>query len=186
MTTSNPLPLPLPIRLAQTLGITTSLVLAGTSLSTSTTTIPRLLESPPLLLLQQWRHMYTAGRATAPPVAAVAALSYFFLAHRAHTGGDGYAGGYVAAGLLSVGIVPYTLAVMMRTNRRLLGRAEGLLGLGLGLARVEEVGGEVEVEVEEKGEESAHQLVDRWGVLNLGRAAMLLASGLLGVWGVVG
>ncbi|EKD15970.1 uncharacterized protein L3040_003405 [Drepanopeziza brunnea f. sp. 'multigermtubi'] len=168
-TTSNPLPLP--IRLAQTLGITTSLVLAGTSLSTSTTTIPRLLESPPALLLQQWRHMYAAGRATAPPVAAVAALSYFFLAYRARSGAGAGAGAgmYVAAGLLSVGIVPYTFAVMMRTNRRLLGRAA-----------------ELGVEVEGEGEESAHQLVDRWGVLNLGRAAMLLASGLLGVWGVVG
>jgi len=32
------------------------------------------------------------------------------------------------------------------------------------------------------GEETAHKLVDWWGVLNLGRAAMLVASGVVGVW----
>merc|ERR1712000_541897 len=60
---------PLPIRLAQTLGITSSLILSGMTLSTSLTTVPRLLESPPTLLLQQWGHMYDRGRKTGPPIA---------------------------------------------------------------------------------------------------------------------
>ncbi len=35
------------------------------------------------------------------------------------------------------------------------------------------------------GEETAHKLVDWWGVLNLGRGALLLVSGLVGVWTVI-
>lgn len=30
--------------------------------------------------------------------------------------------------------------------------------------------------------QTAHQLVDRWGMLNLPRAVMLLVGGVLGLW----
>ncbi|KAK2626769.1 hypothetical protein QTJ16_003944 [Diplocarpon rosae] len=172
---------PLPIRLAQTVGITSSLVLAGMTLSTSITTVPRLLESPPSLLLQQWGHMYNAGKRTGPPISILASLSYFFLAYRAHTSPWLFAGRkaglFVAAGVLSVGIVPYTFAVLMQTNRDLLRRVEVLGRVDLSRDEMREM---------QDGEKNAHQLVDKWALLNLGRAAMLLASGLLGVWGVVG
>lgn len=84
---------------------------------------------------------------------------------------------YVVAGVLGVGIVPYTFAVLMPTNKRLLGMVE--------------VQGKVELSasdlvVKEEGERSAHQLVDWWGVLNLGRGLILVGSGVLGVWSSLG
>lgn len=179
---------PLPIRLAQVLGITSSLFLAGMTTSLSVSTVPRLLESPASLLLRQWGHLYDGGKKTGPPVSLVAGLAYFFLAYRAHVSPWRHGGAnpalFAAAAALSLGIVPYTLAVLARTNRALLAKVAAL-------RRWDVAGQEGEGEGEGRGlrsqeDESAHQLVDRWALLNLGRAGMLLASGLLGVWGVVG
>jgi hypothetical protein len=80
--------------------------------------------------------------------------------------------GYLVSGLLSVGIVPYTLVVVMPTNNKLFKKADETKTLGKG-DEVVEVG---------LGEETAHKLVDWWGVLNLGRGVMLAASGVLGTW----
>ena len=78
----------------------------------------------------------------------------------------------MAAGVLSVGIVPYTVALMAGTNRKLLRKRDETKALGVG-DKVTEVG---------LGDETAHKLVDWWGVLNLGRGLMLAASGVLGTW----
>ena len=80
--------------------------------------------------------------------------------------------GYLVAGLLAVGIVPYTVVFMQSTNRKLIERNEEMGALGAE-DTVVEVG---------LGNESAHALVDWWGVLNLGRGAMLSVAGILGVW----
>jgi len=48
----------IPIRIAQTLGITSSLMLGGLSLGFSTFTVPRLMESPTPLMLRQFQKMY--------------------------------------------------------------------------------------------------------------------------------
>ncbi len=84
---------------------------------------------------------------------------------------------YAAAGVLSVGIVPYTFAVLMPTNKKLLEMVEvqGIVELSTR-----------DMKIKEEGERSAHQLVDWWGVLNLGRGLMLAGSGLLGVWSSLG
>lgn len=84
---------------------------------------------------------------------------------------------YALAGLMSVGIVPYTLAVMVPTNKRLLRKVE--------VNQMVELGKE-DVEEQRDSERSAHQLVDWWGVLNLGRGTMLAGSGVLGVWASLG
>ena len=62
----------------------------------------------------------------------------------------------------------------MPTNKQLLRKVEVL-------GKVE-LSGEDEVEMRE-AERSAHQLVDWWGVLNLGRGVLLVGSGVVGeVW----
>jgi len=80
--------------------------------------------------------------------------------------------GYLIAGLLTVGIVPYTALVMRGTNNKLIERTNEVGALG-SQDTVVEVG---------LGNESAHALVDWWGVLNLGRGAMLSIAGIVGVW----
>jgi hypothetical protein len=169
---------PLPIRLAQTLGITTSLIFAGVNASLSIFLIPRILESPTPLLLKQWSRMYEAGKAVGRPAGAIAALSFFYLSYHHHTTSvssfvdNSQAWGYLTAGLLSIGIVPYTILVIMPTNNKLLKKADETRAL-------EKEDHVVKVGL---GEETAHQLADWWGVLNLGRGVMLTASGVLGLW----
>ena len=169
---------PLPIRLAQTLGISTSLIFAGANTALSIFLIPRILESPTPLLLKQWKNMYDAGKAAGRPAGALAALAFFYLSYKSHTTSvsafvdNRKAWGYLTAGLLSIGIVPYTLVVIMPTNNKLFKKVDETRTLGKG-DEVVEVG---------LGEETAHILVDWWGVLNLGRGVMLAASGVLGTW----
>lgn len=81
-----------------------------------------------------------------------------------------------------IGIVPWTGALMLPTNKKLLSKVEES-------SLLQKAGGkEGEAEVTEIGlkrEETVHYLVDHWALLNLGRGGMLLAGGLLGVWSVL-
>merc|ERR1711977_167560 len=75
---------PLPIRLAQTLGITSSLILSGMTLSTSLTTVPRLLESPPTLLLQHDILLPRLQSTRLPPLLLPPLLFLHLLDHPVH------------------------------------------------------------------------------------------------------
>ncbi|KAH6853486.1 hypothetical protein B0I37DRAFT_440627 [Chaetomium sp. MPI-CAGE-AT-0009] len=148
-----------------------STLTAGVNLSLSTFLVPRLLESPTPTMLQQWRRTYARGVATIPFAAAAAAAGYLWLG-LSRAGGMGLCRSrlYLVAAGLTVGVAPYTVVVMGGTNARLMGLEE----------RVGEVRGlsEGEVAVEER---SAKGLVDWWGVLNLGRAGMLVAGAVCGL-----
>lgn len=163
----------LKIRIAQTLGITSSAILAGYVASASFAVVPRLLESPTPLLLRQWNNAYLAGKKYAPPFAALSSACYFYLASKAP---QSKYYGYIVAGTLTVGIIPYTLAVMVDTNKKLLAKVEETKTLGI-KDEVVEVG---------LGNETAHKLVDSWGMLNLGRAVLLAVSSGVGVWTATG
>jgi hypothetical protein len=164
---------PLAIRLAQTIGITTSSILSGYVTAASVTLVPRVLESPTPLLLKQWGNAYAVGTKNAPPFAALSAACYFYLAYSLPSPAAKFKlYGYIAAGALTVGIVPYTLLVMMDTNKKLLAKVEETKTLGV-KDEVVEVG---------LGNETAHKLVDNWGVLNLGRAVLLITGSLVGTW----
>lgn len=69
--------------------------------------------------------------------------------------------------------MPYTFIVIRPTNTKLLRKADETRSLG----KMEEV-----MEVGVGKDENAHALVDWWGVLNLGRGALVVASGILGIW----
>ncbi|TAQ90585.1 hypothetical protein B7494_g1119 [Chlorociboria aeruginascens] len=167
---------PLPIRLAQATGITASAFAAGVSFTLSFLSIPMMLQAPTPLLLQQWAAMYNRGKKTVPPIGVVAALAYFYLASKLPPSSDKtkfYA--YIAAGILGAGLGPFTLLVIKPTNDALFKRLEETSGLSQ-KDKVVEIGG---------ARKSAHQLVDYWGVLNLGRTFMLAVATGLGVWSVV-
>ncbi|KAK3341246.1 hypothetical protein B0T25DRAFT_335606 [Lasiosphaeria hispida] len=180
---------PTGIRLAQSAGIFLSASLSGASVAISAFVIPRLLESPVPLMLRQWFNSFKAGRAFMPGFAVLAAANYFYLAAaipRKFGGGAGLTGrayAYLAAGVLSVGIIPYTYAVMMPTNKRLVARVEGVESVEADIGLVAEEGEAARVAEESawvKGEGSKY-LVDRWATLNLGRAIMVAASAVLGI-----
>ena len=169
---------PLPIRLAQTLGITSSLLFGGVCAGLSFFTIPRLLESPTPLMLRQWRKMFIAGKHAAIPGALLSSVSYFYLAYNALSSSNPFAGNgagysYLASGVLSVGIIPFTFAVLMPTNNKLEAKEEETRML----EKTDEV-----VEIGLAAGETAKVLVDRWGVLNLGRVGMLVTASVVGIW----
>jgi hypothetical protein len=75
--------------------------------------------------------------------------------------------------VLIVGIIPFTFAVLMPTNNKLEAKEEE----SRTLEKTDEV-----VEIGLAGGETAKVLVDRWGVLNLGRVGMLIAASVVGIW----
>jgi hypothetical protein len=127
-------------------------------------------------MLTQWARTYARGAAVMPAAAVLSAAGMFWLSLVTR---EERARGYLAAGLLTVGIVPYTILVMTGTNQRLRG-LEGEMGVGSAAAAA--AGGK-EVGVEE--ERSAKGLVDWWGMLNLGRAGMLIAGVGCGLWATI-
>lgn len=83
---------------------------------------------------------------------------------------------YIAAGLLAGTQVPYTILFMRGTNNRLMTKELEVRSLGPG-EKITEVG-------LMKGE-SAHELVDWWAMLNLGRSAFLVSGLVVATWTVV-
>ncbi|KAK3694066.1 hypothetical protein B0T22DRAFT_60396 [Podospora appendiculata] len=163
------------LHLARATALLLSSSLTGASITLSTLLVPRLLESPTPLMLQQMARTITHGQSAMPPLTALAAAAYFYLAasqfhvhdHGLRSGGA--VRGYLLAGALCAGIAPYTWFLMAPTSRRLLKKAEDVRGMSAS----EEV---VEIGPREEG---GKYLVDWWGVLNLGRAALFgLASGV--------
>ncbi|KAI9759499.1 MAG: hypothetical protein M1835_000359 [Candelina submexicana] len=164
-----------PIRVAQTVGITANAFLAGNLMTMSFYAVPTLLLAPTPLLLRQWRKMWNLGKRSNPPIAAIGLLSNAYLAYKQynaplstnHPRGEMYA----IAAFLSAWLVLYTPAFMSTTNGQLLEAAEDMEGFDVG------------EEVEAQGKkESARQLIDKWGVLNLGRSAGPLVGALVGLW----
>ncbi|KIN02178.1 hypothetical protein OIDMADRAFT_162173 [Oidiodendron maius Zn] len=163
-------------RVIQTVGISTSLILSGVVTACSVIVVPRLLESPTPLLLRQWDNMYEQGKRRVGPLAIIPAFSYLYLAYNEHTAAFPAlwkVNAYTTAGFLAAAIGPYTWTVMRPTNAKLKTKAAEASMLN----STDEA-----VEVATLGTETAHKLLDFWAMLNLGRAAVVASSGVLGVW----
>ncbi|RDW81574.1 DUF1772 domain-containing protein [Aspergillus mulundensis] len=168
---------PTPVRLAQALGLTGAAYLAGNIFAYSYATIPALQASaakhsaPAPLLAKQWSELYARGKAQNPPIAAITAAAFAYLAWTAHSGKSAAldvlaprnaVALYSAAAALTVGIVPWTFAAMKGTNDKLHERAS-----------------EVYAVTEKTGQEVG-ELLSRWKVLNAVRGLFPLVGGLVG------
>ncbi|KAG4033422.1 hypothetical protein MFRU_005g04290 [Monilinia fructicola] len=202
----------LPIRFAEVVAITASSALAGANLSISFITVPRILESPPHLLLKQWNNLFQQGKAFFPVASLIPAGSYFFLAYKQTSKLKLKLFG--AAGALAVGIIPYTLLFMLYTNSKLLGKVDEAQGVyanqsggdwddvSSGSGRKHKKSSKDRersdrsykkssssrrkvLDDDDEDVRTAHELVDRWALLNLGRSAMMIASAAIGTWTVV-
>jgi hypothetical protein len=105
-----------------------------------------------------------------PPLAILSSSIFFYLASQSKST-QNQRRGYIAAGVLGLLIVPYTVIFMNGTNGRLLEMEGDIRGVGV----MEDVG---------LGK-SAHELADWWAVLNLGRSVFLVGSLVVGAWSVV-
>ena len=118
--------------------------------------------------------MFDRGKLLNPASALVSSLSYAYLAYRLYgTLNHPKAEMYGLSALVPLAIVPYTILAMMGTNRKLFGKCDEMAGLEAG-AKVTEVG--------LKRGESVKELVDKWGMLNLGRGVFPLVGAVLGLW----
>ncbi|KAI9884883.1 MAG: hypothetical protein M1823_003324 [Watsoniomyces obsoletus] len=173
--------IPTSIRVAQTLGITTSAILSGAIAWTSYAFVPALLQAPPSTLVQQWQQVYDTGKATAPPTALLVFASWAYVAYRhaqqplASISGKWTS--YAVASVSAIAIVPYTLLVMADTNRKLYAKANEARLLGSSTTD------EVTTEQERK---SVKQLLDRWATLNVVRAVFPLITAVVGTWTALG
>lgn len=178
MATSTPIPTALPttIRVTQAGALLLSTLASGTSLTLSTFLVPRLLESPTPVMLTQWTRTYALGTAVMPLTCLMAGGAYLYLGiSKVAEVGLFRSRAYLAAGALTLGIIPFTILAMAGTNNALKSlEAEA----GMNNAREVEKKGEVEAE---RLERSAKGLVDWWGVLNLGRAGLLIAGAVCGL-----
>ncbi|KAJ5559910.1 DUF1772-domain-containing protein [Penicillium frequentans] len=156
-------------RMAQAIGISGAAWLSGTIASISTITVPALVQSQnedhksPSLLAKQWKVLYETGKKKAPPIAVAVASSLTYLAWSVRQGGPLYkttvysrSGLYLAAAVLTVGIVPYTLIFMMGTNNALMKKAEST----------------------SDADKEVPDLIERWNTLNLGRSIFPLAGAI--------
>ncbi|KAL4860588.1 hypothetical protein BDV12DRAFT_204887 [Aspergillus spectabilis] len=166
-----------PIRLAQAVGLTGAAYLAGNIFAYSFATIPALQASqsthnaPAPLLAKQWSELYARGHAQNPPIAAITATAFMYLAYSMHSEKSAVLNAlapknalylYSTAAALTVGIVPWTIIAMAKTNNALHERAKDIFLLS------EKTGDEVK------------ELLARWKVLNAIRGVLPLMGGLVG------
>jgi membrane protein YqaA with SNARE-associated domain len=149
--------------------------MASLSLLTTPSLVQSLREKQvtPSTAAKIWAYVYNTGKTQNPPLAAITSAVFFYLAWSVREGTAlsllaprNSSLLYSAAGLLTGGIVPFTLACMMATNRAL-EASEGAKD------EVEATRAEVET------------LLERWGVLNAVRAGLPLVGSIVGVMAVI-
>ncbi|KAH7133290.1 hypothetical protein B0J13DRAFT_610383 [Dactylonectria estremocensis] len=149
--------LPTPSLLAVATGVVGSAWASGAIASMSLAGIPAaLVASSPATV---WAEIFARGIALMPKVAVTTAGAFLYAAYDTRRRRGNWLG-FVAGGVLTVAIVPYTLAFMAGTNDLLHGAAKGVSALG---------------------EEEVRKLVGRWGVLNLGRSLLPLTGAAAGL-----
>jgi hypothetical protein len=128
---------------------------------------PTALVHAPQTAATVWAGLYNNGVAVMPPTAGLVAASYGLSTYLV-SGDDSDASaarrGYIAAAVLAISIVPYTILTMRPTN-------EVLQAVAAGTREAEAT----EVAV----------LVNRWAALNIGRSLLPLLSGAVGLFTLV-
>ena len=118
-------------------------------------------------ILDQWQTMDSIGKAVVPPLALVASGANFFNAYVTHTQPLYYR--FLAAGALSLVILPYTFLALGSTNAELASRAERKeVGPDFGLRDL-----------------SIRDLIQRWSERSAIRGFLLLASALVSCDGML-
>ncbi|CAK7269715.1 hypothetical protein SEPCBS57363_003741 [Sporothrix epigloea] len=174
------------VRGAQAASIFISAAAAGGSLGISTFYVRQILDSPTNVMLRQWGRMYHSGKAVFPGAAVAAAAAYGYV-YFATTNSSSLPNTLevstsnlplIAAGLC-LSIVPYTFLMMLPTNKQLLPKAQAAEEDAL-FTKADKAAGAGTVYTAQQ-EQAAKQLVDRWGMLNLGRPILLSAAAIVGL-----
>ncbi|KAJ5612505.1 hypothetical protein N7510_005699 [Penicillium lagena] len=129
---------------------------------------------PTIVLVKQWRNFFEAGKAQNPPIAAATASAFFYLAWSVRSGAPLFRRSaprssmlYSTAAILTLGIVPFTVAVMKHTNEELLAKAKG------------------DPQLSQHADFEVQSLISKWITLNGLRSLFPLAGGLAGLIAVL-
>lgn len=178
---------------------------AGTNLSTTIITLPALEHASPSVLATQWKTLYDVGIVPVVSLTMSSAVGFATLAYRSTFTPSLTATGlishtkrnlYIAAAVAAFGLAPYTRLLMGDVILKLSKQAEAVKVTDgktqVDKSRFSNVWDDIE-ELErsakaanalnEKGD--TRELIHKWGVLNLYRGCMLLASAGLGMWAYV-
>ncbi|KAE8149001.1 hypothetical protein BDV25DRAFT_141215 [Aspergillus avenaceus] len=163
---------PVGFRFAQAVGLTGATWLSGKIISLSVISVPALIQAlrqneiPPDAAAKLFRRLYNKGKATAPPVAAATSGAFLYCAWAVRTGTalapltpSNGSSLYCAAAALTLGIVPYTLGLMISTNNKLMDKAESKSAA----AKSDEI----------------ESLLSRWLKLNAVRGVLPLFGGII-------
>ncbi|CAL5870298.1 uncharacterized protein PFLUO_LOCUS4533 [Penicillium psychrofluorescens] len=164
-------------RVAQAIGFTGAAWLSGNIAALSMNAAPALLRArsedhlPVTNMVKLWRNLFESGKSQNPPIAALTASAFFYLAWSTRSSSPFFRQVarnsttlYSTAAILTLSIVPYTLATMSSTNNALLAKTK----------LDSEPTAQASVEIEE--------LVSKWISLNGFRSLLPLAGGLLGIF----
>jgi len=158
-------------------------ILTGGILSISYYAIPAMLLAPSPLAQRQWSEVYDRGRKTMPALALVTSALYWNLSRMSSKPAGGAAvvpllwhkpSLYLASAGLTLAMVPYTVVFMWNNIHALDRAAHALEKCKAGELEMLKVGGK-----------TTKQLLDQWGMLNLGRALLTGLGFVVGIWGSV-
>ncbi|RYP65794.1 hypothetical protein DL769_006214 [Monosporascus sp. CRB-8-3] len=195
----------------QTLSISISLIASGGIAAISLFDVPELQSQPASRSLPSTRWLFSRGSHVFPQAASLAGAGFLYLAYAAlppattaagggllslrHVGTNGAAvNGYLAAAALSVAIAPFTVCVVLpTTNSTLIGMnaerggarsaGDGVAGKGGAPQFTDLSGPQTRTQESTAAEdEKVRELLDKFGKLNLVRAFLLGAGGVLGLW----
>ena len=150
------------IRTAQVLGLTSAMLLSGANISSSLLVIPIFSTRAPSISTPLFHEFYLRGAAILVPLGIFSGSCSTLVAYLLPEQRTIWA----VAALAAFAQTPWTLLVMMGTNRKLIAIAESA----------------VETEKVSQGEVAA--LLGRWAWMNVVRGLFALVGGLSALWGV--
>jgi len=148
--------------------------LLGSTICISYIYIPSILLSPTPLILRQWKKSFDVAKFTQPALAVISSISYGYLAYQMQgTLDQPRAEMYGLAAVANMALFPWTMIIMMPTNKKLFRKFDDAQAM-----REKEEATEVGLP---KGE-STKELIDWWGTMNVVRGVMPLIGTVLGTW----
>ncbi|KAK5132394.1 hypothetical protein LTR08_009124 [Meristemomyces frigidus] len=158
------------LRIAQVVGLTTTAFYYGVAASHSFSTTPAILRSPAPLLAKQWTTMRDSDKLSPAIVPVGLGALFGWLASREPRNSIPFILYAASASLLAL-CVPYTVFVMGPIEQRLAHKSHQLASVAL-----------TATDAEAGAEETVHQLVDRWALLNLGQVVLMGGAAELALW----
>ncbi|KAF2728149.1 hypothetical protein EJ04DRAFT_449939 [Polyplosphaeria fusca] len=164
---------PAGVRIAQAVGLTTAGFIFGATTNMTFTFVPAILQAPAPLAAKQWHTMHDRIHdLMVGPLSIAASIAMGYVAYHEDTSSLAFKLN-TAAAILFPAIMPITFTLIFPINNKLFEKEKSLASTSL------------EDKAAEAGiakEETVHQLVDKWGTLNLVRSLITGAGFVCAVW----